>query len=534
LAQAFGSSFTKSCLRHLLRRAHISNLLFLIYPFEFITTFPHVERCPMAFVWWAFTASILACPVVAQIRILEPRELVRDFPNTHGVIYGTTATFGTPYYGERVVGRLMHSLSKKGKEHCAEDDYDLVSLPILPPVGGGLAIDRGHLRGQELLNVVLVNRGLCTFVTKVRVAERKGAHAVVVVDQMTSDRTSEDIQRIIMADDGYGDDVRIPSMLISRFEGRKLIDAVLGPSPVIVELAWDIPRAEVVLVDLWMSSASRESSIFLARFKYCAETLKYRLQFVPHYHVFRLGSGADGGGGNRLCSDPAGRHCAPDPDGPGPVTGADVADEDARQLCIWNVTARRDPSRFHGATYSQEFWEYVARLPQECALEGGDPASRFGERCSSKLMERLRIPVQKVAACIARDKDRLLDGEAVNVAWSPLALRLNGWRYSGPLDPQTVLKAVCSGYSRRPPECKELLDAYAGFAPLAAYTITLDSFLVLMVLLVFGMAACFLFYKRRITKSVRSVLREEAMLEVQHQMTEYALLQDGGKAAGAA
>merc|ERR1719414_1846200 len=119
--------------------------------------------------------------------------------------------------------------------------------------------------------------------------------------------TSEEIQHIVMADDGWGESVRIPSVLVSRFDGQKLLDA-LAQGPVIVELAWDIPRGEVVVADFWMSSGSRESSEFLQRFKDCAEVLQHHLQFVPHYHVFSLPAGTDYG---QLCTDADSRYCAP-------------------------------------------------------------------------------------------------------------------------------------------------------------------------------------------------------------------------------
>ena len=65
--------------------------------------------------------------------------------------------------------------------------------------------------------IVLVDRGNCTFVTKVRNAERAGASLVVVID----DRV-ENITDVIMGDDGTGTGIRIPSMLIGRDSGKKL------------------------------------------------------------------------------------------------------------------------------------------------------------------------------------------------------------------------------------------------------------------------------------------------------------------------
>jgi minor extracellular serine protease Vpr len=67
--------------------------------------------------------------------------------------------------------------------------------------------------------IVITKRGNCSFVTKVRNAERAGASLLVVVDN-----NQEDIKNVIMGDDGTGTGIRIPSMLIGKEHGQILID----------------------------------------------------------------------------------------------------------------------------------------------------------------------------------------------------------------------------------------------------------------------------------------------------------------------
>ena len=59
--------------------------------------------------------------------------------------------------------------------------------------------------------IIIARRGDCTFVTKVRNAERAGASLLVVVDN-----NQEDVKNVIMGDDGTGLGLRIPSMLIGK------------------------------------------------------------------------------------------------------------------------------------------------------------------------------------------------------------------------------------------------------------------------------------------------------------------------------
>lgn len=463
---------------------------------------------------------LLLEPALAQIRIVAPNALAKQFSGTHGMLYGTTATFGAPYYGERVFGRLLYAESRG--RHCGPDDYELPK----PLAEDDRPADPARFDAERtgpLVNIVLVHRGDCTFVTKVRVAQDNGAHAVIIVDHEDSKRSSEDIQRIVMADDGYGDAVRIPSILISRTDGQRLIDAVSSES-VILQLAWDIPRGEVVVMDFWMSSGSGESNEFLWRFKDSAEVLRYHLQFVPHYHVFTMPKAVDSAG---MCiQDNA--YCAPDPDGPGPVTGADVVREDVRQLCIWETTAESGPG---GARYSQPYWDYVVAFFRQCRLEGSG-SSGFSQACAEKVISRIpEIPRQAVDTCQIARTDELLVDQIQEVAWSSLALRLNGWRYSGPLDPEMVLTAVCAGYNVRPHECDDLLSEWN------IHWVIISGFTLPVLFWTLGLVSCsmvtgFYLYRRYVAKTLQASIREEVMMEVQSQMTDYLPLEEATNGQG--
>jgi hypothetical protein len=53
----------------------------------------------------------------------------------------------------------------------------------------------------------------------VRTAENIGAAVAIVIDD-----TDEDIENVIMSDDGTGGGIRIPSMIVGKTDGKKLID----------------------------------------------------------------------------------------------------------------------------------------------------------------------------------------------------------------------------------------------------------------------------------------------------------------------
>jgi hypothetical protein len=58
-------------------------------------------------------------------------------------------------------------------------------------------------------------------VKKVRNLEAIGVAVVIVVDD-----AEEDVDNIIMSDDGTGGGIRIPSMLVGKTDGKKLMEFV--------------------------------------------------------------------------------------------------------------------------------------------------------------------------------------------------------------------------------------------------------------------------------------------------------------------
>jgi len=382
-----------------------------------------------------------------------------------------------------------------------------------------------------MLRVFLVQRGGCSFVTKVMVAQLKGAEAVIMVDHPESEYTSATINRIVVADDGHGHAVNIPSILIAKEDGGPLLRAARDPeNSVVVELAWFMPPDHVVLVDMWMSSGSVTQQRFMRDFAPKRAALKGAMQFVPHYNVFSITAG---GKDEQTCEqDPNGNsYCAEDPDGPGPVTGLEVLNENIRQLCIHELYTADQTAEVSNAgrsqnrvQYAKEYWDYVSRI-SKCAIDGVDPKHAFGKTCSHRIMRENGIDVDKVEECAAEDrygKSGKLRTSRRNWAWSTRAVRINGWRYTGEVDADLITRAICSAFITLPDACKDLVEA--GLQQPQVYGsdgVTFSDVLtVLLITAPVGLiAACI--YKRSLLNHMRLSLREEVMLEVEAAMGAY-------------
>ncbi|CAE7321187.1 BP80 [Symbiodinium microadriaticum] len=463
-----------------------------------------------------------AWPAAAGIRVVTPPELLAKLHKTHGRISGSTATFGAPFYGDTVKGRLVYGISKNKDNHCTPQDYDVPKPETFETEGST------HYQKVKLLNIIIVRRGKCSFTTKVKVAQDKGAHAVIIVDREDSSYTAEGLANVIVADDGYGSGVHIPSILISKDDGQQLINTVQS-TEVVIELAWNVPTDHVVTMDMWMSSGSSESMQFIKDFAPKRKELNQVMIFNPHYAVFSMEK-TNPAVYSGVCLD-EGKYCANDPDGAGDVTGKDVLLEDVRQLCIHETTkvTRASMEVMQGlkiVEYAEKYWDYMEKYPLKCPVDGSG-SNKFGEECSIQVMKEVNINPDEIIQCAMTTRWEKLKQQLQNTAWSDQAIRVNGWRFSGVVTADLVVRAVCSGFIHEPTECANLIEFRDVFKPYQVPVSTGVSFgeLLAWLLATVGLGfVCMLMYKRYLKREMHSTLREEVMLEVQAQMGDYAQL----------
>ena len=72
---------------------------------------------------------------------------------------------------------------------------------------------------QDSNKIFLVERGDCHFVTKVRNIQNLGGRVAIVIDNK-----NENIENVIMSDDGTGAGLTIPGVLIGNKDGQILKD----------------------------------------------------------------------------------------------------------------------------------------------------------------------------------------------------------------------------------------------------------------------------------------------------------------------
>jgi hypothetical protein len=140
--------------------------------------------------------------VLSKLVVYGPQELIDSFEGKKAQINANYANFGHIPYGQSLIGSIY--FDETDPLGCDKVEPSVLEDEIVDEI----------VEDTIPTKILLMDRGECSFVTKVRNAERAGASLVVVIDNKV-----ENITNVIMGDDGTGVGIRIPSMLIGKSDG---------------------------------------------------------------------------------------------------------------------------------------------------------------------------------------------------------------------------------------------------------------------------------------------------------------------------
>lgn len=88
------------------------------------------------------------------------------------------------------------------------------------PMNNSNTIGTTTFKGKSTPRIVflLAERGNCTFVEKARQAQLYGAEMLIITDNKAYEKPDQ----VIMIEDGFGDDIKIPTILIKEADGNIL------------------------------------------------------------------------------------------------------------------------------------------------------------------------------------------------------------------------------------------------------------------------------------------------------------------------
>jgi hypothetical protein len=299
--------------------------------------------------------------------------------------------------------------------------------------------------------IVLVDRGSCYFVDKVRHVQNAGGAAAIVIDNKDEPGIP------FMADyQNRGLQIAIPSILIHKLDGQKIKNALKdNAASVTVSMRWNLPHPDNrVEWDLWTSSADTPSDTnFKKVFAAGARAFAQDAYFEPHYYfeTYRgclpVNSTSPPGCGNH-CTN-SGRYCSFTSGSR--VDGANVIAEDLRQICIFNVL------NASGYTNTYKWWNYVNKFHTMCASQ---TPPDYSQACAEKCMTGCDIDKAEVQACVTKSHGTSHTGGANTLLDKEIDLRkdlgiysssmvtINDQPYRGSINcPSPLAKSTCGVFA---------------------------------------------------------------------------------------
>jgi len=385
--------------------------------------------CPLVLLFVGF------CHAWEELQIIQPSSLANLFP-VEGV-YHKPAMFGVPSYTTSITGNVIYA-TEGDFDGC--DPLDNSAWPTTGPL------------------IIMVDRGNCTFVSKVRNVQTSSGVAVIIVDNV------EETWLPYMADDGTGADISIPSMLITMDDGQLIKDSISNTGYVTVQLTWGLPHPDGrVEWSLWTSSNDPASREMKQTWGPIVESIGAASRFEPHYFIYEGEySGCTATGfpcGNQCTAD--GRFCAVDPDHDlsSGISGLDIVEENLRQLCLFEYLNASDTES------NTKWWDYTSLFIDQCCqpvdhVTGVCTADAWSEVCSYDVMEQINIAdTSAVTECTTTRAEELFEREiflrAITGIFFLPTLVVNNAAYEGSLacaDPVNAfncgpLEAICAGYA---------------------------------------------------------------------------------------
>ncbi|CAD8119175.1 unnamed protein product [Paramecium sonneborni] len=302
-----------------------------------------------------FILFILFASGFQKLTLIQPQKLINKLGSD---IKYSMANFGEIPWGERMIGTLIPTYPILGCES------------ILP--------SQDH-------QFIFIQRGECTFVTKVRNAQTAGFKFVIIGDNINDDIDNN----FSMLNDGTGSSINIPSIIVGSkwtkefqdiFKNKNNTD--YSENTIKLLMKFDIIKQDIAHVLFSIDLLNPNSLQIISDYKPYQQLFEHQLvkyQFL--YPIFSLTYKTDEQFNiQSLNCIASGRYCTFDPDGDDYGTGQDVLEEIIRQLCLKKLNIN-------------VFFNYLDLFKDQCK----EPY--LFEYCFSQLIVLLNYPIQNVHQC---------------------------------------------------------------------------------------------------------------------------------------
>jgi len=360
------------------------------------------------------------------------------------------SNFGRIPYGYKILGKVFYDPNTEDINYACKN---------LTNIGENHFVDESP--------IILVHRGNCSFVTKVRNVEKAGGHVALIIDN-----TEENINRIIMADDGRGRELTIPGVLISKKDGLILTDYIMENKENINKIRLEVDFVmehanNTVKYDLYTTSDNEVVYKLIKDFYYYQIQLFDQANLNVHYITYQnplyVPFAHDSNPSFEDCLG-RGKYCN-NPGKFGTEDGREIVYESIKQKCVYKYAYEDTEDN------KNLYWEYMIEFYDMC-LNITRPT--FDRECSMRASKSVGIPTENINKCIhdsymANDFERRLVNFEYLVENSLLnadnqerynylinlvpSITINGRTFWGNWVASNLFEAICAGFNKKPEVC---------------------------------------------------------------------------------
>ena len=428
-----------------------------------------------------------------KLKVFNPQSLRNRIDPVNGNIEASIGNFGLVSYGHSIAGRVWYD--DKNADGC----HDFT-----------IKIDGTGDPDDTPSPIVLVHRGNWSFVQKARNVERAGGSLAIVINK------DDDIKDFVMVDDGSGSSISIPSMLITKSDGDKILkelsydNGTHSKAHVSLIATFDIANPDNrVEWDFWYSSSNTHALLFLRHYREWHEKLGDKTLFTPHFSMLSCTDCEIGIKEKHCYCD--GKYCAID-ESTSNVTGKEILDENLRQMWLYKDLQEKGQSN--------KWWDYVLKMH---ALWKYD----LSEDCSKNVHKKLGLSFEGTNQWVElsfKNNPKKLENtqfeeeneyaKMYGPHYFP-AIVVNNVTYRGSLQPRSVFYAICEGFKNKPEECLEPSDKKTEGITTSTLLLIIFGLLLLNILVI-------IIYKRYTKKE----MDDKIEMDINSAVSQYFALQD--------
>ena len=306
-----------------------------------------------------------------QLSIISPSDLISQYGNRPLDIVFRKMQDSSNFY---VHGEIF--FENKTLDHTACQDLGILQL--------------NQIQNQfsENFKILLAYMGSCPIIQKARNAQSAGASMLVLINN-----NDQNIENVILEEDGAQSDIKIPVGLISLSNGRIMQNYILSnpQNRIIVEINFQEkkPKKKIELKFFFSSSELRAYEMINNITSYI-DKYDEQVEFIPIYVTHQIPSYDEKTAKRELNCVTRGKYCYFPKETTITQDGQRILLESLRQKCMYFKSIELKKIKY--------YYQYLDYFHKNCLLV---PTPRFNDRCSKQNLDVMGFGVDYLDDCIA-------------------------------------------------------------------------------------------------------------------------------------